>query len=128
MTNIINYVLGGLLALSMLFGGYQWWHSSSLTKQLETSKTTIATLSVQKEALQANNDSLKAVIDTQNASVAALGEVKKSVDALFANFNSSVAATNKQIGSIKDAIKKEPIPVDCKSTIQYLKDARKELK
>lgn len=128
MTNILNYVLGGLLALAVIFGGTLWFQNNSLEKEALIANATITTLTNQKESLQANNDSLKAAIDTQNTSLLKLGEIQSGVTALFTNFNASVASTNRQIAGVKDAISKEKAPVTCQDTINYLKNARKEYK
>lgn len=128
MTNILNYVLGGLLAIAVVFGGTLWFQNNSLEKQVLTSQRDIAVLTVQRDALQANNTDLKKALDGQNASLAQLANIQRMVDGLFTEFNLSVASTTKQIAGVKDAISKEKPPATCKDTIQYLRDARKELK
>lgn len=128
MTNILNYVLGGLLVLAVVTSGTLWFKNNSLEKQVLENNATITTLSVQKDALQTNNNELKDVLNKQNTSILALGDVQKEVKALFITFNSSLATTNKQISNIKDAVTKEKPPATCQDTIKYLKDARKEYK
>lgn len=128
MSNILNYVLGVLLVCCLLITGAFWVSNNSLEKQVLANQKAITILGVQKDALQANNNDLKKALDTQNASLAKLGEIQATVSSLFTTFNTSVATTNKQIASVKDAISKEKVPTTCADTIQYLKDARKELK
>lgn len=128
MPNILNYVLGGLLALAVVLCGTLWLQNNSLEKQVLANQKAITTLSVQNDALQANNGDLKKALDNQNASLAKLGEIQSTVSSLFTSFSASVATTNKQIEGVKDAISKEKPPATCKDTIQYLRDARKELK
>lgn len=128
MTNILNYILGGLLFLSIALGATLWFQNNSLEKQVLTNNATITTLTVQKDALQWSNDGLVTAIKTQNTSVEKLGEIQKTITALFTNFNESVTTTNKQIAGIKAGISKETPPTTCAATIQYLKDARKEYK
>lgn len=128
MPNILNYVLGGLLALAVIFGGTLWFQNNSLEKQVLANQKAITTLSVQNDALQANNTDLKKALDNQNVSLAKLGDIQNTVSSLFTSFNASVATTNKKIAEVKDVISKEIPPATCKDTIQYLRDTRKELK
>jgi len=128
MTNILNYVLGGLLALAVVFGGTLWVKNNSLEKEVLQQNATITTLSVQKDALQANNTDLKKALDGQNASIAQFAEIQRMVDGLFTEFNLSYASTSKQIASVKEVISKEKPPATCKESVQYLRDARKEIK
>lgn len=128
MTNILNYVLGGLLALAVVFGGTLWIKNNSLEKEVLTQSATITTLSVQKDALQSNNTELKTALDRQNASLGQLANIERMMGGLFTEFNLSYASTTKQIASVKDAISKEKAPTTCKESVQYLRDARKELK
>jgi hypothetical protein len=128
MTNILNYVLGGLLALAVVFGGTMWFQNNSLEKEVLKQNATITTLSVQKDALQANNTDLKKALDGQNASIAQFAEIQRMVSALFTEFDLSYASTAKQIASVKEAISKEKAPTTCKESVQYLRDARKEIK
>lgn len=128
MTNILNYVLGGFLVLAVVFCGTLWFQNNSLEKQVLANQKAITILSVQNDALQANNTDLKKALDNQNVSLAKLGDIQNTVASLFTSFSASVATTNKQIAAVKDVISKEIPPVTCKDTIQYLRDARKELK
>jgi predicted nucleic acid-binding Zn-ribbon protein len=128
MTNILNYILGGLLAFAVITSGVLWFENNSLEKDVLKKENSITTLTVQRDALQRSNDDLKKAIDTQNGSLARLEEIQGTVTALFTGFNASLATTNKQIAGIKEAVSKEKPPATCKDTIQYLKDARKELK
>lgn len=128
MTNILNYILGGLLVLAVVFGGTLWFQNNSLEKQVLANQKAITILGVQNDALQANNTDLKKALDNQNVSLAKLGDIQNTVASLFTSFNASVATTNKQIANVKEAISKEKPPATCKDTIQYLRDARKELK
>lgn len=128
MNNIFEYILGGLLVVCLIVGGVLWVQKSNLEKQILTKNAEITTLSVQNSALQSSNNDLKKSIENQNESLAKLGKIQESVNALFANFNDSLASTNKQIASIKSSVNKEQVPATCKDTIQYLKDARREFK
>lgn len=128
MTNILNYVLGGLLAIAVVFGGTLWFQNNSLEKEVLTNQRDITTLTVQRDALQSNNTDLKKALDGQNASLAQFAEIQRMVSALFTEFDLSYAFTTKQIASVKDAISKEKAPTTCKESVQYLRDARKELK
>lgn len=128
MNQILNYVLGGLLALAVIFSGTMWFQNNSLEKEVLKQNSTITTLSVQKDALQANNTDLKKALDGQNASIAQFAEIQRMVDGLFTEFNLSYASTSKQIASVKEVISKEKPPATCKESVQYLRDARKEIK
>lgn len=125
---MLNYILGGLLALAVIISGVLYVSNNSLQKDVLKRDSTITTLTVQTEALQNSNNDLRASIVNQNYSLTKLGEIQNTVTALFTSFNDNVSTTNKQIAGVKDAISKEKPPATCADTINYLKNARKELK
>lgn len=128
MTNILNYILGGLLVLAVLVAAGLWFQNNSLEKTVLEQNVQMTTLSNQKDALQASNDNLVKSIENQNKSLERLNEIQKTLTDLFTGFNSSMSYTNKKITDIQNTISKEPVPATCKDTIQYLKDTRKEFK
>lgn len=128
LSKLLAWVFGVFFALCFTGLMLLWWENTELQKDVLRSENTITVLTNQRDALEESNRNLTSALTTQNKALEKLGLLQQSVDGMFSTFNTQFIATNKQIGSIKDRVASETTPTTCKDTIQYLKDARKEIK
>jgi len=128
MSKLLSWVFGIFFALTFTGLMLLWWENTELQKDVLRSENTITVLTTQRDALQQSNENLTSSLTTQSEAIRKLGLLQQSVDGMFSSFNTQLIATNKQIGDVKQRVSAEATPKTCKDTIQYLKDARKEIK
>lgn len=128
MNNILTYVLSGIIAILLAVCGWLYVDGNSLEKDLLRANSSITTLTLQRDALQSNNTQLVEQMRVQGEAVALLGQIKKDVDLVFADFTKNVATTQKDIKTIKETIALEATPQTCEDAMRYLRQTAKEIK
>jgi cell division protein FtsB len=104
------------------------WYVNNLRNTVESQKKDIATLEVQKAALQASNDQLVASIQVSNAALDEIRKLAPNTKQEFAKLQASVSSQSDVLAIRIKQILAEKKPQTCEETIQYLINAQKEYK
>lgn len=118
---MMSFIIGyqNLFETRYLFGAET---IPSLEKRLKEAEDVI-------DICKDGNDKLSASIDRRNAEITSLKEASDVLKKEIGQLEMSLAAKRTEtVKKVKTIIETEKTPVDCKASIEYLRDARKELK
>jgi seryl-tRNA synthetase len=116
-----------IFAVIALVGG-AYLYVQNLKHTISEHEKTIATLTVQRDALQDSNNKLAASIAVSNKAIDEIRTLAPNTKKEFDKLNAKVSSQSEDIAAKVRRILEEKKPLTCEETIDYLIRAQKEFK